>query len=1046
MPPKTAGAAKRRGKGKKTAAEEEAGDRAPHSAAADIPEHFVALRGHFQNAQKSASTHASGSEAMRRLLALYPDLLDEFFGCVSRILIVSKKEPSVERLVAFIAQTCCLPPPSPEAADLSEFALEYLVERSKAADKCVRQRACQLIAAVLDVKAQSNDPEISDALIEALEAAMVARLRDKSLSVRGHACAAARRLQFVEEEGYGQEGDIGLIFPELLRVMKSDSSPDVRRAALDAILITRTSLPEVIKRAKDTSANVRAAAYRVIAAKVDPAHLSCQQKVLLLEWGLGDRSESVIDACKAMLCGQWLLCVGGKATDVLRLLIPVQAEATVEKTAGALVTVGMEADLARRQGRVPPLGLSETQAKIVREATAPGAIRLASDLSPAAVLLACAQADALKADASSNSPSMDPSEREAALEVILPETADLCELVAKAAAIPDLAESPDELYTLKLLLKVGRHSDLSEEGGRQRLMTVLRTLLTDPMAPAELVEDAMRCLAAVNPIKSDFVRLVAEIMSDISDLNGDGIPEGLTEEEEEEEEEKRVLRQVRTLEICAVLLEHTERNISSDATLANLEQTILPAIGSPYGIARELGVSCLGKYCILSAEAAQRHTSLLLRVAEAEDEELSVRAMALQSLLDTSLIMGPEALGGESAAASIHALLSTTLGETGATEDDDSFSQALAAIAAEGTAKLIFAGRLNDAGLFGRLLAMYFVPGSPADPSTLSKLLDGRDESDDAGDIQNMTSLGSPVRLQQILSLSFPCLAVSCDPAQLRAAIACMLAELSSYARKQADNEDSMPAPMDKAARYACMLLARQAGGVPEASSSVPSGTAAEGESEAGEKEEGQGLSSSTAFVAMALIAEIYRTKDSVILRDHTCALSKALSSLPPPQGDLDATMLLLEASSHLASIIKDKASVKLLTKYATACEGRAEAESSEAAVTFITDARWEDICKSTGLALVRPSSSTQEEEQELDSKAPAGKSTAVSRMASTSRLLQLRASKRPLSRAGKKTSPKSYLEPKAGDSSSDESAGDDEEAFEEDEEDDDGEGDDHKA
>lgn len=74
-----------------------------------------------------------------------------------------------------------------------EALLGLLVPLSGAADKAVRFRACQLVAAVLN--GLSAEAGLADDLYVELSDAMTERLRDKTPAVRAEAARALARLQ-----------------------------------------------------------------------------------------------------------------------------------------------------------------------------------------------------------------------------------------------------------------------------------------------------------------------------------------------------------------------------------------------------------------------------------------------------------------------------------------------------------------------------------------------------------------------------------------------------------------------------------------------------------------------------------------------------------------------------------------------------------------------------------------------------------------------------------------------------------------------------------
>ena len=123
------------------------------------------------------------------------------------------------------------------------------------------------------------------------------RLRDKIPGVRVQAIEMLTRLQNpadAEDE----------ITAEYLRMASSDSSPDVRRAALMQMEPTKATVPTVIAVTRDRSDAVRREAYRYIRDRVDIRALPMADRVKLLREGLADRTPTVRKECVSMLCGK----------------------------------------------------------------------------------------------------------------------------------------------------------------------------------------------------------------------------------------------------------------------------------------------------------------------------------------------------------------------------------------------------------------------------------------------------------------------------------------------------------------------------------------------------------------------------------------------------------------------------------------------------------------------------------------------------------------------------------------------------------------------
>ncbi len=953
----------------------------------------ASLRSHFSAAQRSSRNHKPGAAAVRQLLVIHRDsVVVEFFECISRVLLVGKKEPAVDRLISFIALVACGCCPSPvlpkreeleeEVLDVCGCLLEWTANKIDAANKGVRQRGCQLIAAVMDF--QGEDATVSDALFQHLEEVLLPRLRDKIPGVRKQAIAAIRRLQ----TGDGEDR----VWGELLRLMRCDQSSDVRVAAITSILVTKDTLPHLVHRCRDTSAAVREAAYMTLADKVDPSFLSPRQRCQTLEWGLRDESTSVSNVVRRMLCGPWVRSVGGSITRVLDLIDPLQDEDVADKAASVLVSTGWQATSAHMEGKPAPFGLSPDESRTLRSGLLPGCVTLLTSLSPSVTLLVVSQVETLLDISQSYGGGMStsvcgfmsPAEREEALEAILPETSDLCCLIESASCLPGIEDQPENLYILRLLLRLCQCCDGVDEGGRQRMRLTLCTILRDPNLPNDLIEQSLRCLASINPEKGDFIRLIAEMMSDVvEEDDADDVTEGEDGESlnPDEHEERRVMRQIRALELCSLLLDQTERSLASDVTLENMESTILPAISSPYGIAREIGVTCLGKYCLLGIEAALRHRDLLIHVSAAKDEDTGVRACALQSVFDLCLLYGEAFLKLEDNL--VVNLIEEALRPKPLSFNGDEWPQALSAVAAEGAAKLLFCrciavkrGAVSCFGftLMGLLLAAFFASGSCADPRTLWLLM-GEDENgeqplDEDGPVASQ--LGSPVRLHQLLSVFFPCFFAMPEPDGLHAIIAAvppMLATLSSYGSGRTQDSN-----VEQAIKFIVGVIERvkRSESSPEQGNSKqnPASDRTNNHQSQNENENCSTVSGfdaniqdgnalppvsdssvplDTSFIAMAVLYEISCIKDKGNPGGHTLALSKSLAHIPIPQEGSDVVALLAEFAHALALGMKDKASLKLVMKYADACESLASGRR-------ISNEKWEELCLGAEVNLRRHS------------------------------------------------------------------------------------------
>ena len=153
---------------------------------------------------------------------------------------------AVERLLQFVANLASFS--NDKYASDSELAvdlLEQIIPLTKAKDKAVRFRTCQLTSKLLN--SLGEDAEVSDEFYENILNAMLLRLRDKIPVVRVHAASAISRLQ----DPTDPEDPVTL---EYLRMIANDTSKEVRKSVLANIGISTVTLPAILARIRYVSA------------------------------------------------------------------------------------------------------------------------------------------------------------------------------------------------------------------------------------------------------------------------------------------------------------------------------------------------------------------------------------------------------------------------------------------------------------------------------------------------------------------------------------------------------------------------------------------------------------------------------------------------------------------------------------------------------------------------------------------------------------------------------------------------------------------------
>ena len=192
---------------------------------------------------------------------------------------------------------------------------------------------------------------------------------------------------------------------------------------------------------------------------------------------------------------------------------------------------------------------------------------------------------------------------------------------------------------------------------------------------------------------------------------------------------EKVSRQIRMLSIMSVALENVMVTTDRNSILQGFSGTILPCVTSADRRVRQAAISCLGKYGLLTDRVTISTVikPLLFEVTSNEDEVIEARAQALLGLCDLALLFDIAKNSEE-----FVAILSDLVQHEETT---------MVVLTAEVCAKLLLAGKLQHEEIMARLIIIYFtLCGSIA-----------REEAN-----EDVSEVGSPVRLQQILSLFFP--------------------------------------------------------------------------------------------------------------------------------------------------------------------------------------------------------------------------------------------------------------------------------------------------
>ncbi|KAH9280698.1 Condensin complex subunit 3 [Echinococcus granulosus] len=155
-----------------------------------------------------------------------------------------------------------------------------------------RFRCTQFIHKLLE--AMGSEACLPVELFDIIQRVLLRRSTDVKPMIRVQAALGLARLQNPTDRKCP-------VIEQLLWLSRHDTSPDVRRAALAAIVLTTFTLPVVVERCRDVSDTVRKTAYSILAQRSVVRPLSIAKRIAILQDGLTDTSPDVRKAAEAVV-------------------------------------------------------------------------------------------------------------------------------------------------------------------------------------------------------------------------------------------------------------------------------------------------------------------------------------------------------------------------------------------------------------------------------------------------------------------------------------------------------------------------------------------------------------------------------------------------------------------------------------------------------------------------------------------------------------------------------------------------------------------------
>ncbi len=652
-----------------------------------------------------------------------------------------------------------------------------------------------------------NDVLLHQTLLEHLQEILLPRLTDKSQVVRQNAIQAIGKLLVSmnpssstssksnkqntdndsdeEEDEEEDETTSSRALEGLLWSMWHDPSVANRVEAVQAVPITTDTIDHIIARIRDVKEKVRVAALDVLRTmKTDPRKVMNEDHYCeIIQRGLTERCEATKTATIKLICTKWMKVAKFDPVELLRLMGATVNDEECEKTLKVILQTVRSGDFTAMDE------LSDPEVRSLCANIDNSMIQLKDDT----VVFDEYQLFYTRVACSTAKESTDLTyvQKEDLISKITPDIPALCGLFQKhmqrfieSIEEEDQESEDQECFVCLQLLQLAKVAGLQEEGSRRHFANVMVKTLASPDTPEDLVEECVESLRVANDDNEfEFFNAISVVLTGL--MSSEGEDDFVMDESKETERNSRILF------IFSVVLENAVSSLSSHDLFDNMVKIILSAVTSSNRSIREVGISCFGKLGLFSDESTvlNEFKPILLKIVANDREALQCRGQALLALADWALlykdVLTPyQDNDGQSLTLLefVHDMMQHA-------------NKSIASIAAEVAAKLLFSGRVSDHDLVGRLLACFLDPNRQKDTED--------EDTDDAS-----TEVGSPLRLQQLLSLFFPAFCLKSDESRrfLLGSIGSAMKVAGSLPKTK---KRPLVFPLVKLAEYVCSIIAQ---------------------------------------------------------------------------------------------------------------------------------------------------------------------------------------------------------------------------------------------
>ena len=375
----------------------------------------------------------------------------------------------------------------------------------------------------------------SEGLYQEMRGALLGRLHDKEPQIRAISAASLAKLLPTEEPDDVTEGGTSIL-EALVDVLKYDTSPEVRRAALVNIHVTIDTIPHLLTRTRDLDSGVRKHTYSTVLERncsigegedsksvghAHPRFLSIEHREMVIKHGLGDREPSVRTAA-ANLVGTWV-DVMRNPDQVVKNETPAQE---LEQTMLSFLTLFDLQEVTIPEEAL--MSVFKTRAEIFDNLEFGEAFW--ENLTPERSFLARVFVDQCVA-----------AKNEARLEATLPVVTamafriqerynDLMVLIQdemdegltrpserEEDRIRQEEERMSQEFILMELLKLAVNLDYADEIGRRKMFQLVRAMIAHQALPEGLASRCLDVLRKLSDSERDLIMVVVEVIHELRD-------------------------------------------------------------------------------------------------------------------------------------------------------------------------------------------------------------------------------------------------------------------------------------------------------------------------------------------------------------------------------------------------------------------------------------------------------------------------------------------------------------------------------------------------